>query len=146
MKLVKVNRPFYAHNGLDRLMNEFLNEGCSYDRYAKNELTYNPSTNVFETDNSFALEISIPGYEKEQVSLSVENDLLTVKAEVKETEEKDYKYSRREFAVSDFEKSFKLSKNINQEKIEAAFKNGVLVVTLPKKEEAISIKRQIDVV
>ncbi len=146
MKLVKVNRPFYAHSGLDRLMNEFLNEGCSYDRYAKNELTFNPSANVFETDNSFTLEISIPGYEKEQVSLSVENDLLTVKAEVKETEEKDYKYSRREFTVSDFEKSFKLSKNINQEKIEAAFKNGVLVVTLPKKEEAISMKRQIDVV
>ena len=145
MKLVKVNRPFYAHHGLDRFMNEFLNEGCSYDRYAKNELTYSPSTNVFETDDSFTLEMSIPGYEKEQVSLSVENDLLTVKAEVKEAEEKDYKYSRREFSVSNFEKSFKLSKNINQEKIEASFKNGVLVVTLPKKEEAISVKRQIDV-
>ena len=146
MKLVKVNHPFYNHSGLNRLMNEFLNEGCNYDRYAKNELTHNPSTNIFETDDSFKLEISIPGYEKEQLNLSVENDLLIVQAQGADVEKKEHKYARREFSVSNFEKSFKLSKNINQEKIEAAFKNGILAVTLPKKEEAISIKRQIDVV
>ncbi len=146
MKLVKVNRPSCSHHGFDSLMNEFLNEGCNYDRYAKNELTFNPSSNVFETEDSFRLELSIPGYEKDQIKLSVENDLLIIKAEVTDTEEKEYKYAKKEFSVSNFEKSYRLSKNINQEKIDASFKNGVLIVSLPKKEEAISVKREIDVV
>ena len=145
MKLVKVNHPFYTSRGIDRLMNEFFNEDWGLDRYAKNELTSSPSTNVYETEDAFKVEVSVPGYEKDQINLDVENDVLTIKAELAKSEDKEFKYVRREFSASGFEKSFKLSKNINQDKIEASFKNGVLVVDLPKKEEAILIKREIKI-
>ncbi|MGQ8338036.1 Hsp20/alpha crystallin family protein [Sunxiuqinia sp. A32] len=143
MKLVKVN-PFYAHNGVDRLLNEVLNQGVNYDRFAKNELSFNPSANVFETKDAFRLELSIPGFDKEQVSISVENDLLVIKGEVKKAEQ-EYEYSRVEFMPQNFEKSFKISQKIDQLKIGASFKNGILEVNLPKKEEAVAVKREITV-
>jgi len=143
MKLVKVN-PFYAHNGVDRLLNEVLSHGSNYDRYDRNELKSAPLANLFETEDAFKLELLVPGFDKERISLSVENDLLVIKGEA-EKSEKEYKYSRVEFEARDFEKSFKLSKKIDQEKIEASFKNGVLIIGLPKKEEAVAVKREIKV-
>ena len=146
MKLVKVNHPScYTNSGFDNLMKEFFNEGSSFDRYGRNELNANPLSNVYETEDSFRLELALPGYEKEQISLAVENNSLIVKGEKPKEEEKEYKYVRREFSNSDFEKSFRLSKKINQEAIKASFKNGILELVLPKKEEAIPVKRQIDV-
>jgi len=146
MKLVNVNRPCNTPNGFGQFVNELLKDGENYDRYGKSELGFTPSSNVFETEDSFQLELAVPGFVKNEIAMTVESNVLVVSGkQTKEEEEKECKYIRREFSVSNFEKSFRLSKKIDQEKINASFENGILRVSLPKKEEAIPVKRQIDV-
>ncbi len=103
MKLVNVNRPVYRVNPVDALLKDFFNANGVNDRYDKEELVNQPSTNLFETETSVVLELLIPGYSKEEIKLQVENNQLIVKSESLENEsdkQKDapeYKYSRVEF-------------------------------------------------
>ena len=151
MKLVNVNRPIYRTNPMDELLKDFFNANVNGDRFEKQELTYSPATNVFESDTEIVLEILVPGYSKDQVELSVENNILIVKSKLVEKEEneseesKSQKYSHVEFETRNFEKRFKLSEKLNQEKIEAEVNNGILKIILAKKEEAIPVKRQIEI-
>ena len=144
MKLVNVNRPCNTPKGFEQLVNELFKDGENYDRYGRSELSFTPSSNVFETEDSFQLELAAPGFGKNEITMSVEGNVLVVSGKQGKEEEREYKYIRREFSVSNFEKSFRLSKKIDQEKINASFENGILRVSLPKKEEAIPVKRQID--
>lgn len=94
-----------------------------------------PSVNVVETDQNFSLEFAAPGFTKENIKVKVEGDVLTVSGEVKTEEEKtERNYKRREFLQSAFSRSFTLPDNIDGEKIEGKYENGILTVTLPKKE------------
>lgn len=149
MKLVSVNRPVYRTNPIDQLMNDFFNADHFTDRFERKELRFSPQTNVFESDSQIKLELVVPGFEKDQIKLSVENNVLTVKSDLeeKDTENKndEVKYSKVEFAKRNFEKNFKLSEKLDQDKISADFKNGILTITLAKKEEAIPVKRQIEI-
>lgn len=97
-----------------------------------------PATNVFETENEFRLELAVPGVKKEQVSLNFKDDVLTVKAEAEKTDETKTNsdgYLRKEFRTYNFEKQFNVPKTVNAENIAARFENGILYVTLPKKEK-----------
>ncbi len=151
MKLVNVNRPVYRVNPVDALLKDFFNANGVNDRYDKEELVNQPSTNLFETETSVVLELLIPGYSKEEIKLQVENNQLIVKSESLENEsdkQKDapeYKYSRVEFEKAKFEKRFRLSDKLNQEQIQAEVKNGILRITLAKKKEAIPVKREIEI-
>ncbi|WP_321286207.1 Hsp20/alpha crystallin family protein [uncultured Sunxiuqinia sp.] len=150
MKLVNVNRPAYYNNPVDVLLKDFFNPKTATDRYEKEELKYTPSTNVFETDTDIALELLVPGYSKDEIKLSVENNMLLIdsqeiepKADEKEAEE--LRYSRIEFEKKNFEKKFRLSEKLNQDQIKAEVNNGVLRITIAKKEEAVPVKRQIEI-
>lgn len=149
MKLVNVSRPVYRANPVDALLRDFFNSNIATDRFEKEELTYTPSTNVFESETDVVLELLVPGYSKDQIKLLVENNTLIIKSEVGEKEDKEepkeLKYSRVEFEKRDFEKKFKLSEKLDQEKIQAEANNGVLRITLSKKKEAIPVKRQIEI-
>ncbi len=96
-----------------------------------------PAVNVKEDGESFNIELAAPGVKKEDFKINVDEKLLTISSEVKkeETEEKD-NYTRKEFNYSSFTRSFTLPKTVDIEKIEASHENGVLHITLPKKEEA----------
>ena len=144
MKLVKVN-PAYSHNPIDRLLNDFFQQGLNLDRYAKNEIGFQPATNVFEFDDSVRIELQIPGFSKEQVKITLEKDVLVVAGEVANEEKAEPAYSRVEFKALNFEKKFKLNETLDAEKIQAAFVNGVLILSLAKREEVKSIVKNIEI-
>ena len=100
-------------------------------------LAKSPSVNIIETDNSYDLELSVPGFNKENISINVENDVLTIKGETKtEKEENKKSYTRHEFSYSSFTRSFNLNDQVRGDKIGADYKDGILTITIPKKEEA----------
>ncbi|HWY37217.1 MAG TPA: Hsp20/alpha crystallin family protein [Bacteroidia bacterium] len=97
-----------------------------------------PAANVSETGNEYKIELAVPGFKKEEMKVSLENEVLTISAENKiEKEEKTKKFTRKEFSYGSFTRSFQLPKAVNSEKIEAKYENGLLKLGIPKKEEAI---------
>jgi HSP20 family protein len=100
-------------------------------------VAWNPSVDVYETDNSYVLKADLPGIKKEDINLDVNNNTLTIKGDkiFEEKVEKD-NYLRIERRYGSFSRSFTLSEKVDKENITANYKNGVLEVTLPKKEEA----------
>jgi HSP20 family protein len=124
---------------LDRMMNlnEFFNDFFDNSLNADFRKGSVPAVNISETPNFFHLEMAAPGFAKEDFRISVENDVMTVSAEKKtEKEEKDRKFSRREFSYSSFQRSFTLPETVDAEKIQAQYENGLMTVELPKKEAA----------
>ncbi len=104
-----------------------------------NTLTTNvPAVNIKEGEKDFSLELSIPGFKKEDFNIEVDNDVLTISSEVKaEKETKEENYTRREFRVSSFKRAFTLPETVDAENINASYEDGILKLTLPKKEEAL---------
>lgn len=95
-----------------------------------------PAVNIKEDDKVFNLELAVPGIDKKDLKIEVKDDVLTVSSEHKDEKEAGNDgYTRREFSYSSFCRSFYLPDNIDSEKIEAGYKEGVLNVTIPKKEE-----------
>ena len=126
------------NNMLDRSIADFLGHDSGTN--------YQPSVNVVETDNAFQLEIAAPGFDKSNFSARVENDQLIVegKQEVS-AEQTEKRYTRREFQVSSFQRTFKLPKTVNQDAVQAVYENGVLKITLDKKAEAKPALKTIEI-
>jgi HSP20 family protein len=150
MNLVRFHNPYRTvnQNLVDQLFNNFLRN--DHDENYLNECNCKPATNVFEKDKEFKLELLLPGFKKEDVQLNFHENVLTVKVELPENKEEEnkkeeeFKYERREFGVYNFEHKFKVPKTVDADKIEAHFENGILELTLPKKEEALE-KAPIDI-
>lgn len=98
-----------------------------------------PSVNVIETDNDFQIEVAAPGMEKKDFKVEIENGTLTISSEQKKEEKEEGKnYTRREFSYNAFARSFSLPENVISEKITAEYDNGILTLSLPKKEVTVS--------
>jgi HSP20 family protein len=96
-----------------------------------------PSVNIKENGADFKIELAAPGLEKKDFKIEVENGQLVISAEKEEEKkEENEKYRRREFSYNFFKRSFDLPENSVPEKIEAKYENGLLKLTLPKKEAA----------
>jgi len=97
-----------------------------------------PRTDVYETGEAYHISMELPGVKKEAVELSVQDGILTIKGELPYDREDDDKthYYRRERRYGAFERSWTLPENIDQEHIGAAFKDGILTLTLTKAPEA----------
>lgn len=93
-----------------------------------------PSMNVVENDKEYRVEITAPGFCKQDASISVDNDRLLVSLEHKAESEPSEKYIRREFVQRNYSQSFILPEDVDQKKISAAMENGILSVILPKQE------------
>ena len=95
-----------------------------------------PPHNIMETENDFQIEFSVPGSNKKDFEIEVENDNIKI---IKKKEDLDTStnYSRQEFNYSFFEKSFYLPESIDQSKISSKYDNGILRISLPKKSEVI---------
>ena len=98
-----------------------------------------PAVNINETEKEFKIEMAAPGLEKKDFKVEVENGALCISSE-KEEESKEEKknYTRREYSYNSFSRSFTLPENALPDKINAKYENGVLNITLPKKEVTIS--------
>lgn len=96
-----------------------------------------PSINVKETEDEYNIEVAAPGLKKENFKVEVHNNVLTLSYEDEESQEQEEKgYTRREFSYSSFRRSFSIPRNeVDDSKIDAAYKDGVLMVKLHKREE-----------
>jgi HSP20 family protein len=131
-------RPF-----LPSLMNEVFERQSS-----ETELTYKPAANVREDEKNYAIELALPGFTKDEISISFEDEVLTITAGRQPKEDvKGPKYPWNEFGYkSKYERSFQLPETVNADSISASFENGILLVTLPKKEVQPATVKQIAIV
>lgn len=96
-----------------------------------------PSVNITETDNSFEVEMAAPGLNKQDFKINLDNDVLTIWAEhTQEQKEEKKNYTRKEFNYESFERSFVLPATANTESIHAEYKDGILHLMIPKKEDS----------
>lgn len=106
-----------------------------------------PPVNIRENENGFTVELMAAGLKKEDLNIEVDNELLTISAEIKaENNEDGGKFTKREFGLTSFKRSFHLPETVNEEGINAVYEDGILKLTLPKKDEALpKAKRLIEI-
>ena len=127
-----------VNKGLSRFFKEWEDESPAVSR------NWRPSVDIFEDDDKLVLSVEVPGVDKKDIKINVENNVLSISGERKfEQEEKKDNFRRIERRYGSFYRSFTLPRAVDTEKIEATTKNGVLEITLPKREEAKP--RQIEV-
>jgi HSP20 family molecular chaperone IbpA len=115
----------------DKVFNNFFN-----DSYWPSK-TNHPKVDVKEQKDKYILEAELPGLNQDDIDIKIEGDLLTLSSvQEEEKEEKKKEYLIRERSHYEFSRSFTLPKDVDQEKIEASFKNGLLQLTLTKTPEA----------
>jgi HSP20 family protein len=123
----------------DRLFNQMVQDAWAGQPAAEgfSGKAWTPAVNIKETDDSLEFSVELPGVPKENVEITVENNVLTIAGERKfEKEVKGENYHRLERAYGAFNRSFTLPAGVRAEKVEAAFDQGVLTIKLPKQEES----------
>ncbi len=93
---------------------------------------YSPAVNISENESGYSIDLALPGYDKKDIKVSVDKNVLIVSYESENTEDKNIKFLKREFAKVSFRKSFELPENAETDKIEAAHNNGILSIQVPK--------------
>ncbi|MDZ7359272.1 MAG: Hsp20/alpha crystallin family protein [candidate division KSB1 bacterium] len=100
-------------------------------------VTYAPRVDVVENKENFVVRAELPGMKKDEVQLTLENNVLTLSGEKRQEEKRDEgNYHLRETRYGKFERSFRLTDNIDRSNITADYKDGVLTITLPKTKES----------
>jgi HSP20 family protein len=121
--------------GIDRLFDSFF----SGDTLADTSLGsyWMPAVDILEQDDAYVVKAELPGMKKEDVSITIHDNILTLRGERKdERSENSAQYHRVERIFGSFIRSFTLPSTVKMDKVEAVYKDGVLTITLPKSEEA----------
>lgn len=109
-----------------------------------------PAVNIQESEDNFIVAVAAPGKTREEFQIELDNDVLTISSEKKEENESNEnkgRFTRKEFSYSSFKRAFSLPDSVDSEKISASYNNGVLEISLPKREEAkVQPKRMIKIV
>lgn len=96
-----------------------------------------PAVNIVEGKNEFSIEVAAPGLDKNDFNIDLDHNVLTISSEKKDEKKEDNKkFMRREFSYTSFKRSFTLPNTVKADKISATHKDGVLSISIPKKEEA----------
>lgn len=141
MSLVKRNHNSDLFSGMPSLFNDFLSKDL-WDWNLSNHSHTNtniPAVNIRETAEAYEVEMAAPGMNKEDFKIKLDNNILTITSEKQhQNNQKDgERYTRREFSYQSFQRTFQLSKDVvDADKIQAKYENGLLQVTIPKREEA----------
>jgi HSP20 family protein len=127
--------PSFQHE-MNRMVNEFFGGGNG-EAAGTGLSSWTPAVDIHETDDGFVIKAELPGVSKDDVSVDVHQNTLTLRGQRKhEAEVKQDKYHRVERAYGTFQRSFVLPTVVDQEKVQATFKDGVLELHLPKSETA----------
>lgn len=138
MTLLRTYRPTTRNS---ELFNRFFQD----EKQDCNQFFAVPPANISENEEDYRIEISAPGFEKSDFQIELDEDLLTISLD-KESEEKDSAYVMREFNFNRFKRSFRVSEKIDKGSIEATYKNGILEVILPIKQEVLkNMNRSIEI-
>ncbi|MBW1897704.1 MAG: Hsp20/alpha crystallin family protein [Deltaproteobacteria bacterium] len=140
MELVKWNpfgRNVRVRNQIDSFFDEFFHTAlCIDEGMAAN--AWNPAVDVYENKEDIVIKVELPGVEKKDIKVDVNDGILTLKGERNnEKEVKEEAFYRRESVYGKFERSFKLPDGTDFDKIKADFKDGILKVSVPKTEEKL---------
>ncbi len=137
--------PFRELENLQREMNRLF--GFSLTREpALSAGQFAPAVDISDTRDKFLVKADLPGLKKDEIEISVQDNVLTIRGEKKkDSEVKEDDYYRSERFHGSFSRTIQFPAAINSDKIEARYENGVLSVTLPKKEEAKPKQIKIDV-
>jgi HSP20 family protein len=140
--LIRRNRNFFPSFSRIWDDDDFFNRGMinwGTSNFSNSDTTL-PAVNIKETENSYEVEMAAPGMKKEDFKIELDNNILTISSEKREEfneGEGKEKYSRREFSYQSFQRSFTLPKEVvDEDKIEAHYREGVLQLSIPKKEQA----------
>ena len=131
MRIVKYNN----NNLFPSLMNEFFNDDFGLNFFNRNYSV--PSVNSIENNDSFEIDLAVPGMKKEDFSIELNDKVLVISSESSNNIEND-KMRLNEFNFSSFQRSFRVPDSVDQDKIKANYKNGILKIKLPKRKESIS--------
>ena len=102
-----------------------------------------PSVNITENNEEYSIQLAAPGLEKKDFKIEIENDMLTISSQKEqETNEEKDNYRRREFSYQSFSRSFQLPQNSQTDKIDAHYQDGILKITLPKKEVSLPVPKK----
>jgi len=138
MTYVKFNQP--SMKTLDSFLDNLLNEIPSAQSSGFNF----PPVNISETKDNFELEFNVPGRNKEDFKITVDKNILTVSFDKKEeTKDENRKQIKKEFTLQPFKRSFTLDEKVISDNIAAKYENGLLVLSIPKKEEVKAEAKQI---
>ena len=142
MTLIKYNPVSYSpasfRSFVDRFFNDDFHGGSSASRFS-------PNVDIAETEAAFEIDVVVPGIKKDEISVDVNNGILTVSGERKFKKENDDKnYRSVESYFGEFKRSFQLPDNVDQDKVAATYDEGILRINVPKDEKKIA-KRTIAV-
>lgn len=138
IKYSQPNRDIFGKRFSD-IMDEFFN-----DAVATRQQSFAPSIDISETDTHYLIDVEVPGVDKKDIELNVENNTLTISGERKfEKKEEGKHYHRVESSYGSFSRSFTLPDNVKDDTIQATYNNGILNITIDKSEQ--KMKKQIKI-
>ena len=128
--LLTIERPF------ETMVKRFFNDDLlkidyRFPYFGKNEFG---STNIQEFEENYLIELNVPGFKKEDINISLENDILTISAE-QESKKEEGTYNRKEFERTSIKRSFSVPEDVDKENIDAKCEHGILYVDLGKKKK-----------
>ena len=129
--------PFSGLSSVDSQFSRMLNDFFGRSGQESNLTTWAPAVDIYETEHELVVKADLPDVKPEDLDIRVENNILSIRGERKferKVDEKDY--LRVERAYGSFSRSFSLANTVNADAIKADYQNGVLALTIPKREEA----------
>ena len=141
MKVVKRNTGWFP-SIFDECFTENRLDVPNYENFSI------PAVNIQENLTNFVIELAVPGFKKENIAIEVEENILKVSSEITsktESEDTESKFTRKEFNFRNFSRSFTLPETVDVENIVASYEDGILGITIPKKEEEKALKRMVEI-
>mgnify|MGYP003132059009 CR=1 FL=1 len=138
IKYTQPNRDIFGKRFSD-IMDEFFNDAVATRQHA-----FAPSIDISETDKQYLIDVEVPGMDKKDIELNVDNNTLIISGERKFENKEDGKHFHRvESSYGNFSRSFTLPDNVESESIQATYNNGILNITIDKSEQ--KMKKQIKI-
>ena len=137
MRTLAAFEPFRGASSLQHQINRVFNDVFERAGDESNLTSWAPAVDIFETEQELVVKADLPEIDPRDLDIRVENNILTIRGERKfEKKVSEDKYLRVERAYGAFSRSFSLANTVNSEAIKADYQNGVLTLTVPKREEA----------
>src|SRR6202162_1479067 len=133
----RLEQPFRGATTLQEQINRIFGEGVGHTGMESNLTPWAPAVDIYETENELVVKADLPDVNPQNLDIRVENNILTIRGERKfESKVHEDNYLRIERAYGSFSRSFALANSVKTEAIRADYQNGVLTLSLPKREEA----------
>jgi HSP20 family protein len=137
MRAVTRWEPFRGATTLHEQVNRLFNEALDRNREESSLTSWAPAVDIYETEHELVVKADLPDVDPKELDIRVENNVLTIRGERKfEKKVNEDNYLRVERTYGSFSRSFSLANTVNSEAIKAEYQNGVLTLSIPKREEA----------